>query len=71
MFTTPFIANLHSDGILDQTEARRAEKIVFETAPLLSQGLDHPPPPYLEVWTATASHSFMGFLSKKDTLFRR
>ena len=29
------------------TEAPRAEKIVFETAPLLSQGLDHPPPPPL------------------------
>ena len=25
---------------LDQTEARRAEKKIFETAPLLSQGLD-------------------------------
>ena len=45
--TTPFIANLLSGGILDQTEAPRAEKIVFETAPLLSQGLDHPPPPPL------------------------
>ena len=42
--TTPFIANLLSGGILDQTEARRAEKNVFETTPLLSQGLDPPPP---------------------------
>ena len=32
---------------LDQTEARRAEKIFLVTAPLphLSQGLDDPPPP--------------------------
>ena len=30
---------------LDQTEARRAEKIIFETdPPLLSQGLDDRPP---------------------------
>ena len=38
--------------ILDQTEARWAEKIFFETAlPRLSQGLDdRPPPPYLKVW---------------------
>ena len=40
---------------LDQTETRRAEKKVLETAPpTLSQGLDNrpppPPPPYLRVW---------------------
>ena len=38
---------------LDQTEARRAEKIVSETAPpLFSKGLNDPPPPppYLKVW---------------------
>ena len=35
--------------VLAQTEARRAEKIKFETAPpLLSQGLDDPPP--LLIW---------------------
>ena len=33
---------------LDQTEARRAEKNFFETAPPLSQGLDDRPPPYLD-----------------------
>ena len=38
--------------IFGQTEARRAEKPFFQTAPLpLSQGLDDPPPPpYLKVW---------------------
>ena len=43
--TTPFIANLLSGGILDQTEARRAEKNVFETAPS-----------YLRVWTLSPPH---------------
>ena len=33
---------LGSHLILDQTEARRAEKKLFETGPLLSQGLDDP-----------------------------
>ena len=34
--------------IFGQTEARRAEKPFFQTAPLpLSQGLDDPPPPSL------------------------
>ena len=38
--------------ILDQTEARRAEKIFFETAP--------PPPllPYLSVWAKPGEISF-------------
>ena len=31
--------------MLDQTEARRAEKKLFWTGPLLSQGLDDPSPP--------------------------
>ena len=75
--TTPFIANLLSGGILDQTEARRAEKNVFETAPsylrVWTLSPPHPrrPPLHLKVWTATAPHSFIGFLSKKDTLFTR
>ena len=33
---------LGSHLILDQTEAQRAEKKLFETDPLLSQGLDDP-----------------------------
>ena len=36
---------LGSHLILDQTEARRAEKKLFDTGPLLSQGLDDPSPP--------------------------
>ena len=42
---------------LDQTEARRVEKIFFETAAPLSQGLyDRPPPfPYLKVWIRLCS----------------
>ena len=39
--------------LLDQTEARRAEKKILETGPPLSQDLDDPPPPlpppYLKV----------------------
>ena len=39
---------------LDQTEAQRAKKIIFETAPPpphLSQGVDdQAAPPYLKVW---------------------
>ena len=37
---------------LDQTEAQRAKKNVFETPPPLSQGLNDraPFPPYLKVW---------------------
>ena len=37
---------------LDQTEARRAEKIFWRPGPPLSQDLDdrHHPPPYLKVW---------------------
>ena len=36
---------------LDQTEAQRAEKNFFETAPpTLSQGLDDRAPHYLKVW---------------------
>ena len=70
--TTPFIANLLSGGIVDQLRPEGPKKL-FLRPPPLSQGLDHPPPPppYLKVWTATASHSFMAFLSKKDALFRR
>ena len=37
--------------LLDQTEARRAEKIVFwDAPPPLSNGLDDWDPPYLKVW---------------------
>ena len=38
--------------ILDQTEARRAQKNFSETGPLLSKGLDDrlPPSPYLKAW---------------------
>ena len=37
--------------VLDQTEARRAEKIVYGDRPrLLSQGLDPASPRYLKVW---------------------
>ena len=36
---------------LDQTEARRAEKNLLDTAPPFSLGLDDQPPlPYLRVW---------------------
>ena len=35
---------------LDQTEARRAEKIFSGDHPPLSQGLDDRAPPYLKVW---------------------
>ena len=35
---------------LDQNEAQRAEKKIFEAPPPLSQGLDDLPPPYLKVW---------------------
>ena len=33
---------------LDQTEARRTEKNVFDPPPPLSHGLDTPPPPLFE-----------------------
>ena len=48
---------------LDQTETRRAEKKVLETAPppTLSQGLDNrPPPPYLKVWNRHWVYLFTG-----------
>ena len=44
---------IHERGLfLDQTEAQRAKKHVFETPPPLSQGLNDraPFPPYLKVW---------------------
>ena len=40
--------------VLDQTEARGAEKMFLESSPPLSKGLDDRPPPptstYLKVW---------------------
>ena len=35
---------------LDQTEARRAEKVFWRPPPALSKGLDDRPHPYLKVW---------------------
>ena len=38
---------------LDESEVRRAEKIIFVDRSLLSKGMDDPPPappPYLKVW---------------------
>ena len=47
--------------ILDETEARRAEKFFWD-CPLLSQGLDDPPsppPPYLKVWIRLCLHPIL------------
>ena len=69
--TTLFIAKLLSGGY---RRGAPAPPLIFRP-PLLISGSEpprpRPPPPYLKVWTATASHSFIGFPSKKDTLFRR
>ena len=46
---------------LDQTEVRRAEKVVLETGPPLSQVLDdrpHPPPPFPRLMSRSGSGLF-------------
>ena len=35
---------------LDQAEAQGPKKNFLRAGPLLSRGLDDPPPPYLKVW---------------------
>ena len=58
--------------LLDQTEARGAGKIFFETGapPPFSQGVDdRPPPPYLKVWIRHWLYILIMFIQKHIRVF--